>query len=116
MLGEVFWDRFEVEDRGAQPLDESMPVGVRQQMDALHHDVQRLKLINQALWELLRERARLTDEDLVAKMQEVDLRDGKEDGEITDGALRCPDCGRVSASRHGRCLYCGTLFDKPLLG
>lgn len=82
----------------------------------LEFEVARQKLLMQAMWELIRDRARLTDADLEAKAQEIDLRDGVQDGRITDGPLRCPSCGRVSNSKHWRCLYCGQQFEKPAMG
>jgi ribosomal protein S27AE len=88
----------------------------RQQIRELEHQVARLQLMNQALWELIRERTQLTDADLERKAQEVDLRDGVADGKITNTALKCPTCGRVSSSKHWKCLYCGLEFQKPVMG
>lgn len=82
----------------------------------LEHQIQRLKLLNQALWELLRERAKMTDDDLVQKAEEIDLRDGVADGRMTETALKCPQCNRISSSKHWRCLYCGLEFEKPVMG
>ena len=83
---------------------------------ALKEDHQHLRLLNQALWELLREKLGLTDADLEQKALEIDLRDGVQDGKMTETGLRCPRCGRVSSSKHGRCLYCGVEFEKPIMG
>lgn len=80
----------------------------------LEHEVARLTLLNQALWELLRDRCQLNDEVFERKIGEVDLRDGVQDDEITHVPLQCPKCGRVSNSRHWRCLYCGLEFEKPV--
>lgn len=88
----------------------------RQRVRELEHQVARLQLMNQALWELIRERAKLTDADLEQKAQEIDLRDGVADGKITNTALKCPSCGRVSSSKHWKCLYCGLEFQKPVMG
>ncbi len=85
-------------------------------MKELEHQVGRLTLLNQAMWELVRDRAKLTDADMEAKIREVDLRDGVEDGAITNTAMQCPSCGRVSGSRHYKCLYCGLEFEKPVIG
>ena len=49
----------------------------------LEYHIRRLSLLNQALWELLRERAKLTDAELERMVREIDLRDGVEDGAIT---------------------------------
>lgn len=82
----------------------------------LQHQVERLSLMNQALWELIRERAGLTDADLETKAREVDLRDGLADGKLSTIAVKCPSCLRVCNSKHHKCLYCGQLFEKPLFG
>ncbi len=90
--------------------------GVRRKIRDLEHQVARLSLLNQALWELLRDRVGLTDQDLERVVHEVDMRDGVEDGRVTDTAVRCPTCGRISNSKHYRCLYCGQEFEKPVIG
>lgn len=82
----------------------------------LEHQVARLMLLNQALWELLRARLQTTDAELEQHVHDIDLRDGVEDGEITHNAVKCPQCGRVSNSKHWKCLYCGLEFEKPLFG
>lgn len=79
-------------------------------------EIQRLKLLNQALWELLRDRLNLKDADLEKVVHDVDMRDGVEDGRMTNTALKCPTCGRVSSSKHWKCLYCGQQFEKPVAG
>lgn len=81
----------------------------------LEFRIARLSLMNQALWEIVRDRMNVSDADLEKKVQEVDLRDGVEDGAMTNGPLKCPQCGRVSNSKHWKCLYCGLEFEKPLM-
>lgn len=80
----------------------------------LEHRVSRLSLLNQALWELLTPRLNLTEAELQQKISEIDLRDGVEDGGITEIPLQCPNCGRISNSRHWKCLYCGQEFERPV--
>lgn len=82
----------------------------------LEYHVGRLSMMNQALWELLSERLGMSDADLARKAGEVDLRDGVQDGRITTTPVKCPTCGRVSNSRHWKCLYCGQLFERPIMG
>jgi hypothetical protein len=86
------------------------------EMRDLQDQFERTTLLNQALWELLRERVQLTDEDLLAKAQEIDMRDGVADDKMTPTAVRCPSCKRVCNSRHAKCIYCGQPFEKPVFG
>ena len=78
---------------------------------ALHLEdrLDKLTLICQALWELLKERGEFTEEDLAVKIREIDLRDGKADGKISKQIKRCPKCDRVMSPRHQKCMYCGSV-------
>ncbi len=69
--------------------------------------LEKLTLVCHAMWTLLQETTDLVEEDLFARMQELDLRDGVLDGKVTRTVYTCPKCGRKSAPRHNKCLYCG---------
>src|SRR4051794_36920434 len=69
--------------------------------------VDQLLIVCAAMWELLRERSGLTENDLVNKVAEIDARDGTADGRITPKPRNCPKCHRVIFPKHRRCLYCG---------
>jgi hypothetical protein len=74
----------------------------------LEECIDKLVLINTAMWELLKSRTGLTEEDLRRQMEIVDLRDGVADGKVTRVATgQCPHCHRPMSPRHSRCLYCG---------
>jgi hypothetical protein len=102
--------------KGASSSTNRIAHETRTEVRDLKFQMERLILLNQALWELLRTRLNLTDADLEAMIHEVDMRDGVVDGKITSQPVRCPTCGRVSNSRHAKCMYCGQLFEKPLFG
>jgi hypothetical protein len=68
--------------------------------------VERLALVSQAMWELLRERTNLAESDLLAKVQEIDLRSGREDGKRKRSPLKCAKCGKPNGVQRVRCLYC----------
>ncbi len=93
---------------------------VEEGLKALEDRLDKLLLVCMAMWSLLQERAELTEEDLLAKVKEIDLRDGVPDGKITTKVAKCPKCNRVMSPRHNRCLYCGaqklhlTAFDRAL--
>ena len=80
-------------------------------MRMLEDKIDSLSLTCQALWELLRDRTKLTEDELRAKISEVDLRDGRADGKMTSSGP-CSECGRVLNQRHMRCLYCGEHREK----
>lgn len=81
----------------------------------LEERVGRLTLACTAMWELLRERSGLTDRELLDHIQEVDLRDGRLDGQHKPSGIVCPSCGRNNNQRHVACMYCESLLPrKPL--
>jgi hypothetical protein len=73
----------------------------------LEQQVDKLLLINTAMWSLMRGQLGLTEKHLLDRMRQIDLEDGAEDGKITRPATDCPQCGRTFSARHNRCLYCG---------
>jgi len=95
---------------------ESMALEAKESSRELRHQVERLTLLNQAMWELIRGKAGLTDADLERMANEIDMRDGQADGKMGGNAVTCPTCRRVSNSKHYKCLYCGELFEKPIFG
>jgi ribosomal protein S27AE len=81
---------------------------VQQRVHELEDSVDRLVLINTAMWELLKNRLGLSEQELLKQIETVDLRDGVADGRITRAhAVTCPKCGRSISTKHRRCLYCG---------
>jgi hypothetical protein len=80
----------------------------RARAELLHMDVERLLMITEALWTLLKEQHGYTDDVLIRRIQQLDLRDGALDGRVAAAPpLKCPGCGRTLMRRHPRCLYCG---------
>lgn len=83
-----------------------------QRVKALEESLAKTLLICETLWEILRERSGLADEDLYQKLREIDLRDGILDGKNQAKPTECPSCQRRLSNRHARCLYCGHTFEK----
>lgn len=83
---------------------------VRTNNVAMEFDIEKLFLITNALWSLLKEQHRYTDEKLMQRINEIDLQDGKLDGKLKAETERpdCSNCGRKVMARQHRCLYCGT--------
>ncbi len=82
---------------------------VRTQNESIQFDIEKLFMITEALWEILKHQHGYTDDQLVEMIQDIDLRDGKLDGKVAKSAERptCPECGRTIMRNQARCLYCG---------
>ncbi len=81
---------------------------VRSESEALVDRVERLALMTEALWILLRDRFDVQEEELLKIARDLDLSDGKLDGRVQRAASECPGCRRMVGKRHAKCLYCGT--------
>jgi hypothetical protein len=79
----------------------------RDAVSRLEEKLDRLALINRAMFELLQESAGISEEKLRAKVVEIDLRDGEADGIMTARAKQCPKCQAMMSPKFGRCLFCG---------
>lgn len=78
-----------------------------EQIRELEGRLERLSIVSQGVWLLLKEKTGLTEDDLFAKVEDVDLRDGQLDGKVSRETTTCAACGRVMSRRHNNCLYCG---------
>jgi len=76
------------------------------QLLAMHSQVDRLTLACAAMWSLLKQHGH-TEEELLAAMQALDMRDGRIDGKLPAPPRICAACKRKSAAVRASCLYCG---------
>lgn len=76
-------------------------------LEDLERRTESLTLACQALWEILQEELNLSNETILKKMQEVDLRDGSLDGRLTADVTACPNCKRSNKASRMNCIYCG---------
>jgi len=75
--------------------------------EATDDKIERLALICRALWELLCESSGFSEDMLLERVKEIDLRDGTLDGRLRTPPKKCSQCGRTVSKRHRRCIYCG---------
>jgi ribosomal protein S27AE len=104
----IFWNQTDttvVKDTSLKTLNsvQSLSTELLQQ----EKRIDKLIMINQALWFFLKEHLNLTEDELFTKVEEIDLLDGKLDGKVKIQAKKCPKCGRVVSLKHDKCLYCG---------
>ncbi|WP_221029180.1 hypothetical protein [Actomonas aquatica] len=77
-----------------------------------------MTLANQALFEILRDRLGISEEEVLYRMAEIDARDGKKDGKIAPRVVSCRRCGRKVSTARQHCMYCaevvveGHLYEK----
>lgn len=86
-----------------------------QELAVLQRRVDYLTITSQALWELLRDRLGMTDQQVQERIKEIDLRDGKADGKISKMVQSCPQCQRNNQASQSQCVYCGTELRRGLL-
>ena len=86
----------------------ALAASVRTQNEAIAAEVEKLFLITQALWTILKEEHGYTDEDLQRRIESIDRSDGKLDGKVARSTPPdCPQCGRKLMGKKPVCLYCG---------
>ena len=73
--------------------------------------IEMLILVNQAIVELLVKKCRVSEDEILEQIEEIDLRDGIKDGKISNGCRKCFKCDRNYNHRLNKCLYCGYVYD-----
>ena len=63
-------------------------------------------IINETLWEIMKEKLNLTDDILQEEVSKVDLREST--------SKECPKCHHMIAPHHPICIYCGQLIDNSI--
>lgn len=81
----------------------------------LQAQLDRLLLITESMWFVLKDRLKLDDAVLMEMMKQVDSKDGTLDGKAAATPETCPNCNHTISLRTGRCLYCGTTSTKATL-
>ncbi len=70
--------------------------------------IERLLIITESLWTILKEKHGLDEQELLRQMVQIDMRDGKLDGRVPPTPPQpCPKCNRMLNRRNVRCMFCG---------
>jgi hypothetical protein len=91
------------------PASKTIPASLVTEQQRIQREIEKLLMITEALWRIVKEEHGYSDELLIQKIQEVDMRDGTLDGRVSKSAERptCPKCGRVIIRNQHACLFCG---------
>jgi len=82
---------------------------MQREIEELRKDVDRLLMINEAMWRIMRDRLQCTDTELVRLIHDIDLEDGHLNGRKGPSPQRhCPNCQRALGKHRPTCLFCGT--------
>lgn len=74
----------------------------------LEFEVERLRIVAEALWRILKEKHGLDDNELIRQITLIDLADGRLDGRVAPTPpAPCPKCQRTLGKNRPRCLFCG---------
>ncbi|WP_310448449.1 hypothetical protein [Thiobacillus sp.] len=73
---------------------------------SLERKIDRLALLNQAIWSLIKEQTSLTEVDLMERIKGLDMLDGQLNGKVSD-TKKCNRCGTVLTASAYSCYSCG---------
>ena len=82
------------------------------QVRRLEGRVDKLAVVCEALWSLLAERTELSEDDLLARVEQLAADKTGPDGKPKNRA-KCPKCGREVVPQNNRCFYCGAAVSSP---
>ena len=77
-------------------------------VEVLKHDIDRVLLISEALWTLMKQQHGYTDDTLVGLMQDLERQKSATGSTaVKDPPIGCPACGRLNTATRSFCMYCG---------
>ena len=92
---------------------ESTARQARTSTELMQHDIDRLLLITEAMWTILKQQHGLADDALTKIVGEIELKRSNVNGvPVKDPPVACPACGRPNMASRQYCIYCG----KQILG
>jgi hypothetical protein len=100
-------DRRIREIQGSASEARSLAKDATERIQELERRVEHLTLACAAMWELLRDSGKLSEDDLASQVAAIDARDGKVDGTMGSRVAVCTGCKKPLMRSQPRCIYCG---------
>jgi hypothetical protein len=75
-------------------------------IEDLNERIDTMAMLMRGMWALLEEQG-FTAEQLMAKMEELDMADGTADGQVKSPPVRCRSCDSMVPAYMANCQYCG---------
>jgi hypothetical protein len=73
----------------------------------IQDDLDAMLLKIQAMWEVISVKLDISDEELLAKVKEIDSRDGVMNGKAKPEPVICDSCSKPNSLKRRHCLFCG---------
>ena len=107
----IFWEVRQQQRIGqakaAANSAQSAATDAKSQVRQFQRQLDKSMMLIEALWTLCREAHGWTDQQLVDRVTDIDLRDGQLDGKVAHAARPCAECGRTIAADRDQCMWCG---------
>ena len=101
----LFASTFHTDHSG--PAPGARPRGGDAEIAELQFEVERLRIVAEALWRIVEEKLGLDEMELIRRITQIDMEDGKLDGRVAPTPPQpCPKCQRTLAKNRPRCLFC----------
>lgn len=94
--------------RAAAGAAQSAASSARSEQAELRRQIDKTMMVLEAVWSLCREAHGWSDEQLVDRVTQIDLRDGQLDGKVRRVARPCPHCGKAIGADRSHCMWCGS--------
>ncbi len=94
------------------PLRTRSISNVEERILELEERLSKLLLVNAALYDVIKERLNVTDEEISRKINEFSDKNVITEQHIEPQVRKCRKCGKNLIQRRSLCVYCGTNNDK----
>jgi hypothetical protein len=110
-MTDIFWE-FRQENRISDAkadasIASAQAKNARHVVYALENRIDKLTLICQSMWSLIQDKTDLTETDLLKRVTDIDLQDGKLDGKYARPIVKCKKCDSAISHQFRKCLFCG---------